>query len=81
MAAARSTSKDDDSDDNAPAKPRARKATKTADDDPLAKGYIGTVPDENPNSAYSLQSGPDSPLLIPDNTTPFHAPPKENPDV
>jgi hypothetical protein len=30
-------------------------------DDAEAKGYIGTVPDENPNSAYSLASGPDAP--------------------
>lgn len=25
------------------------------------KGYVGTSPDPFPNSAYSLQSGPDSP--------------------
>jgi hypothetical protein len=81
MAGARSTAKDDDTDEPAPAKAPARKAAKPADDDPLAKGYVGFVPDENPNSAYSLQSGPDSPLLVPDNKTSFHAPPKENPDA
>lgn len=26
-----------------------------------ARGYLGTVPDQPPNSAYSAQSGPDAP--------------------
>lgn len=30
-------------------------------DEANEKGYFGTVPDGPPNSAYSLQSGPDSP--------------------
>lgn len=30
-------------------------------DEAREKGYEGNVPDEQPNSAYSLQSGPDSP--------------------
>lgn len=30
-------------------------------DEATAKGYYGSVPDPNPNSAYSLASGPDSP--------------------
>jgi hypothetical protein len=30
-------------------------------DEAQEKGYIGTVPDEHPNSAYSLASGPDAP--------------------
>lgn len=30
-------------------------------DEAAEKGYIGSVPDPNPNKAYSLQSGPDSP--------------------
>lgn len=48
-------------------------------DDALAKGYIGSVPDPEPNSAHSLASGPDSPLLAPDDRTrtPQHAAPKE----
>lgn len=40
-------------------------------DEALAKGYIGVVPDPIPNSAYSLQSGPDSPPVIDDNQTRF----------
>lgn len=30
-------------------------------DDAQEKGYVGTVPDPNPNEAYSLKTGPDSP--------------------
>lgn len=65
---------------------KAKSSSKPADGqdlyaDALEKGYLGTVPDENPNSAYSLESGPDSPPLVPDNETSFHAPPKENPDA
>lgn len=30
-------------------------------DEATSKGYFGTVPDPNPNEAYSIQSGPDSP--------------------
>lgn len=33
------------------------------------KGYVGSVPDPNPNLAYSPQSGPDSPALAPDDRT------------
>lgn len=33
------------------------------------KGYFGSVPDPHPNSAYSLQSGPDSPPLAEDDRT------------
>lgn len=38
-------------------------------DEAEAKGYIGETPDPHPNEAYSLQSGPDSPGGLPDNTT------------
>jgi hypothetical protein len=38
-------------------------------DEDLAKGYRGTVPDPIPNEEYSLKTGPDSPALVPDNTT------------
>lgn len=34
---------------------------KSIRDEAREKGYEGSVPDENPNEAYSLQSGPDSP--------------------
>lgn len=30
-------------------------------------GYLGTKVDPLPNSAYSLESGPDSPPAVPDN--------------
>jgi hypothetical protein len=33
-------------------------------DDALEKGYIGVVPDPNPNLAYSPLTGPDSPPLV-----------------
>lgn len=33
------------------------------------KGYIGSVPDPNPNLAYSPQTGPDSPPLAGDDRT------------
>jgi hypothetical protein len=33
------------------------------------KGYIGSVPDPNPNLAYSPQTGPDAPALAPDDRT------------
>jgi hypothetical protein len=35
----------------------------------LEQGYVGTTFDTNPNSAYSLASGPDGPPLIPDNNS------------
>jgi hypothetical protein len=34
-----------------------------------AKGYYGYVPDETPNSAYNLTSGPDGVPLVADNRT------------
>jgi hypothetical protein len=43
-------------------------------DEALAKGYIGTVPDPNPNLAYSTQTGPDAPPLIDDDRTRFNQP-------
>lgn len=30
----------------------------------LERGYRGSVPDERPNSDYSLESGPDAPELV-----------------
>lgn len=38
-------------------------------DEAHAKGYFGETPDPHPNEAYSLQSGPDSPGGLPDDTT------------
>lgn len=38
-------------------------------DHELEQGFRGAVPDPEPNSAHSLLSGPDSPPLVPDNTT------------
>lgn len=32
-------------------------------DEETERGYRGSVPDERPNSDYSLQSGPDAPEL------------------
>lgn len=34
-------------------------------DDALNKGYFGSVPDKEPNEAYSLASGPDGPPVTP----------------
>lgn len=34
-----------------------------------AKGYVGTVTDPEPNSAHSMESGPDSPPAVPDHRT------------
>jgi hypothetical protein len=33
------------------------------------QGYVGNVPDGPPNSAYSLESGPDSPPVVEDDRT------------
>lgn len=33
-------------------------------DEEQAKGYFGTVPDQPPNEAYTLQTGPDSPSAV-----------------
>lgn len=41
-------------------------------DEQTQKGFIGHVPDENPNAAYSLLTGPDAPPLVPDSTTSVH---------
>lgn len=35
--------------------------TATTYEDAQKKGFLGTVPDTNPNEAYSIQSGPDAP--------------------
>ena len=43
-------------------------------DEAEAKGYIGTVPDPNPNEAYTLLTGPDSPTAVTDSTTPVEVP-------
>jgi hypothetical protein len=52
-------------------------------DDATAKGYIGEVNDPHPNDAYSIKTGPDSPPLVPDNTTRAAQPTvtKENPNA
>jgi hypothetical protein len=50
-------------------------AEKVADEQ--AKGYVGDVPDPLPNSAYSLESGPDSPPHVPDDKTRVGLPVKE----
>jgi hypothetical protein len=33
------------------------------------RGYVGSTPDRHPNSAYSLVSGPDAPVQVPDSRT------------
>lgn len=38
-------------------------------DEAEEKGYYGWVPDETPNEAYTLKSGPDAPPLVADNRT------------
>lgn len=65
---------DSKNDDTAAPAPRSRSKKTTEDpvaaeaqarmDEATAKGYIGWVPDENPNSAYSLESGPDGVVEI-----------------
>lgn len=42
----------------------------SAFDEAHAKGYFGEVPDPNPNRAYSVLSGPDSPSVNPTATNP-----------
>lgn len=34
-----------------------------------AQGYVGVVTDPIPNEEYSLESGPDSPHVVPDDRT------------
>jgi len=37
-------------------------------DEAREKGYLGDTPESHPNSAFSLQSGPDSPSVAEQNT-------------
>ncbi len=53
---------------------QANKEVADIENEALAKGYRGVVPDPNPNSAYSIQSGPDSPPLVEDNESRFAQP-------
>jgi len=50
-------------------------------DDAEAKGYIGFVPDPNPNKAYSLQSGPDSPAAVTDNASRVEIPAADQTEI
>lgn len=45
----------------APAEKKSERPVATLEDD---KGYVGFRPDPNPPSAYSLLTGPDSPIEI-----------------
>lgn len=62
--------------------PRKQKQTSADDrtvstyEDAQKAGYLGYVPDPNPNEAYSLQSGPDSPTTTAEDVAETTAPDK-----
>jgi hypothetical protein len=60
----------DDTKTSAPASAdKANAEVQAKVDEAEEKGYIGFVPDEVPNSAYNLTSGPDGVPLVEDNRT------------
>lgn len=62
MAESKTESKSTTSDEKAADKANAEVQSQVDAD--LERGYRGSVPDERPNSDYSLQSGPDAPELV-----------------